>query len=58
MRKGVKPAYQDPDNSVDLFDIDRKNEFGEMYCVAPAILEREVDQCWKNYVQDVQTGKR
>lgn len=50
MRKLIKPAYEDPDNSVDLFDADRKNEFGEKYCVAPAILLREADGIWNDYL--------
>lgn len=49
MRKLIRPAYGDPDNSVDLFDADQKNEFGEMYCVAPSILLREVDERWNQY---------
>lgn len=50
MRKYVKPASCDPKNSVSLFDADRKNEFGEMYCVAPAILQDRVDSYWADYV--------
>ena len=50
MRKVVKTAYCDPDNSVDLFDGDRVNEFGHIFCVAPAILRSEVDSIWKRYV--------
>jgi hypothetical protein len=49
MKKVVKPAYEDPENSVDLFDGDRKNKFGETYCVAPAILPREVSWFWNRY---------
>lgn len=41
-RKIIKRAYDDPHNSIDLFDADRLNEFGEMYCVAPAILISQV----------------
>lgn len=47
--KCVRPAHLDPDNSVDLFDSSRKNEFGETYCVAPAILIEQVDQYWDDY---------
>jgi len=49
MKKIVKPAYGDPNHSVDLFDADRVNGFGEMFCVEPAILRSEVDFCWKRY---------
>ena len=49
MRRLVKPAYEDRENSVDLFDADRRNEFGEMYCVAPAIIYREVTEYWDRY---------
>ena len=45
----VKPAREDPQNSVDLFDADRKNDFGETYCVAPAILRSEVAERWIRY---------
>lgn len=52
MRKLVKPALCDPDNSVDLFDADRKNELGEMYCIAPAILLCTVRDHWGGYVMN------
>jgi len=48
--KFVLPAYLDPDNSVDLFDRSRKNEFGDTYCVSPAILPEQVDQQWEDYL--------
>ena len=50
MKKYVKICSYDS-NSVSLFDKDRKNEFGEMYCVAPAILENEIEDCWNEYVK-------
>ena len=49
MKKIVKPAYDDPNNSVDLFDGDRMNQWGEIFCIAPAILRSEIDFCWKRY---------
>lgn len=49
MKKVIKPAFMDPRNSVDLFDADRRNEFGEMFCVAPAILLHEVKEQWELY---------
>ena len=52
--KTVKPAYEDPDNSVDLFDANRTNEFGQMYCVAPAILYRQVDEYWADYLKELE----
>jgi len=51
MKKIIKPAYEDPDNSVDLFDADRLNEWGEMYCVAPSILPVQVEQAWDQYAE-------
>ena len=51
-RKLVKPAHDDPNNSVDLFDADRRNEFGEMYCVAPAILHQQVNNYWIGYLKN------
>lgn len=51
MRQFVKPAHDDPDNSVDLFDGDRKNKFGEMFCVAPAILYCQVEEYWEDYLR-------
>jgi len=52
MRKLVKSARVDPKNSVDLFDADRQNEFGEMYCVAPAILPQQVNNYWLGYIKN------
>lgn len=49
MRKLVRPAHGDPHNSVDLFDADRKNQWGEMYCVAPAILSSQIESEWARY---------
>ena len=50
MRKLIKPAHDDPDNSVDLFDSGRLNDFGEMYCVKAAILYCQVEEYWQEYV--------
>lgn len=49
MRKLVKPAHSDPEHSMDLFDADRKNDSGEMFCVQSGILPSEVDKCWEEY---------
>jgi hypothetical protein len=57
MTKIVKPAFDDPQNSVDLFDGDRRNEFGEMYCVAPAILYCQVNDEWSRYVRQETKGR-
>lgn len=51
MRKLVKPSVSDPEHSDDLFDADRTNEFGDMLCVAPAILPGQADQYWDNYIK-------
>ena len=51
MRKLVKPSHDDPHHSVDLFDADRLNDFGYMYCVAPAILASQVNYYWERYIQ-------
>lgn len=51
MRKTVRPARDDPEGSVDLFDETRKNELGEMYCVQPAIMIEEVPYYWSRYEQ-------
>ena len=50
MRKLVLPSVSDPRHSVDLFDADLQNEFGEMFCVAPAILPGQADEQWRDYV--------
>lgn len=50
MRKCIRPAFEDRRGSVDLFDADRKNEEGGMFCVAPAILAQEVNAQWDYYV--------
>ena len=49
MRKLIRPAMMDPQNSVDLFDAGRRNAFGEMYCVAPAILACQAESYWEDY---------
>ena len=49
MKQLIKPAHGDPHNSVDLFDANRKNDLGEMFCVAPAILPFEVNRYWQHY---------
>ena len=57
MKKLVKRSYMDSRNSVDLFDADRKNSIGDMYCVSPAILLHQIDKEWKRYI-DSQKRKR
>lgn len=49
----VEPAHEDPENSVDLFDAKRRNENGELFCVAAAILPSQIEKEWSNYVQAV-----
>jgi len=56
--KGVKTSSADPANSVDLFDLSRRNEWGGYYCVQPAILLREVNRYWSQYLSDRQAGRR
>lgn len=51
MRKLVLPSASDPRNSVDLFDADIQNEFGDMLCVAPAILPGQAEKYWKDYIK-------
>ena len=51
MRKLVLPSVSDSKHSVDLFDADLTNEFGNMLCIAPAILPWQADQYWKDYVR-------
>lgn len=46
----TRPAAADPFKSVSLFDANRENEWGEMYCVAPSILQSEVDEHWNAYL--------
>jgi hypothetical protein len=50
MTKGVKECSYDS-KSVSLFDADRKNEFGKMYCIASGILQSEVDWYWNLYIK-------
>ena len=47
----VRVAYEDPEGSVDLFDAERRNEFGETYCVALAILSDQVPAYWAEYLK-------
>ena len=49
--KLVRPAFLDAEHSVDLFDGNRLNDDGEMYCIAPAILPEQVDQYWELYLK-------
>lgn len=49
-RKLVSPCSYDPRFSVSLFDSNRKNQSGEMYCVASGILHCQVDEEWKRYL--------
>jgi hypothetical protein len=51
-KKLVKPSSFDPENSVSLFDANRENDFGEMYCVAPGILPGEVELYWQEYLDE------
>jgi len=51
MKQLILPAFDDPENSVDVFDIDRQNDrFGGHYCVAPAILRSQVKDYWNMYI--------
>jgi len=51
MRRVIYPCVFDPARTVSVFDADRTNQFGEMYCVADGIAPEEVDQRWKEYVR-------
>ena len=57
-RKEVRISTNDPENSVSLFDTNRQNEFGEHYCVAPDILDIQVDVFWQTYVDDLKQEER
>jgi hypothetical protein len=50
----IKPAYEDPHNSVDVFDKDRVNDFGDMYCVAPAVLPEQANEEWGRYLKETE----
>lgn len=45
----IKQSNSDP-NSVDIFDLDKRNETGGMFCVAAAILPEQVPEHWIEYV--------
>jgi len=47
----VAPAFEELENSVDVFDADRKNSFGGLYCVAAVILLSQVEQAWDQYAE-------
>ena len=51
MRRVIYPCVYDPTRSVSVFDGDRKNQFGEMYCVADGISPEEVERVWQEYVK-------
>lgn len=48
----IKPANADPYCFIDLFDAERKNESGEMHCIASAILPGEAAEYWKRYLSE------
>jgi hypothetical protein len=50
MRKVIRTCSYDS-NSVSLFDGDRKNELGEMYCVQSGILYEQTDMFWGWYLE-------
>lgn len=50
-KKIVHESAMDPVKSVDLFDGNRTNFYGGMYCVAAGILPSEVETYWQEYVQ-------
>ena len=52
-RQLVLPAHEDPHHSVDLFDRNRRNEFGDYACVAPAILYSQVRERWEAYLEEL-----
>lgn len=52
MRKLILPAHEDPCHSVDLFDADRRNQWGELYCIRPAVLLAQVEESWQNYLKE------
>jgi hypothetical protein len=56
-KKVVRPATEDQINSVSLFDANSKNRWGEMLCVAAAILPRQVDEHWNAYLAGITEGE-
>lgn len=52
-KQGVRISVNNPENSVSLFDLNRKNDFGELYCVAPDILESQVEEFWSEYIHQL-----
>lgn len=52
--KEVRESINDPDNSVSLFDSNRRNQYGEMYCVEPDILVSQVDEFWGIYIKGLE----
>ena len=52
-KKDVRISINDPNNSISLFDLNRKNIYGEDYCVAPDILEKQIDEYWDRYMQQL-----
>lgn len=51
MKKIIKPSHIDSENSVDLFDGDRLNAYGGVYCVAVSIRDIDVEPLWNAYVK-------
>jgi len=56
--KQVRPSYMDPEGSVDVFDMARRNEEGSHCCVAAGILPEEVDRYWKDYLESLRKRVR
>ena len=53
-KKGIRFSHNDPENSISLFDLNRINDFGELYCVQPDIIEEQVDYFWKLYLEELE----
>lgn len=55
MKMLVKANEQD-NSLVDVFDINRINEHGDMYCVARGIEPEVAGLAWKNYLEQLAGG--
>lgn len=58
MRPLIRSSLEDAEFSVDLFDIDELNEFGEPLCVAAAILPEQVELFWSFHTRSNAGGER
>ena len=57
LKKLVVPCSYDPVNSVSLFDVYRRTQSDEIWCVQSGILNSQVDMFWQQYLSQQATNQ-